>query len=186
MQEEPMVRIDEYDKGAKKIREWTVAGHMLYTWLNADNPEDKLTVGWKYFGQQDDVSKAFGSALTYSERYFLLKALGLPTDEDDPDTKQEPKEPVAMQNLKAVNEAMKTLPKVDVAKEFGGQEVKTGKTDFISKAQVGRLEAIAKKSNWSKEEVIKYIATMGFENAEEIHWKKYKEICDHIENNSIF
>ena len=39
-------------------------------------------------GQQtDDISKAVGTAMTYNERYFLLKFLGLPTDEDDADAK---------------------------------------------------------------------------------------------------
>ena len=42
-------------------------------------------VSFEYYGQQNDISKAFGSALTYSERYLLLKSLGAPTDEDDPD-----------------------------------------------------------------------------------------------------
>ena len=41
--------------------------------------------------QQNDISKAFGSALTYSERYLLLKSLGAPTDEDDPDKTTEDK-----------------------------------------------------------------------------------------------
>ena len=39
-------------------------------------------------GQQDDVSKAHGTALTYAERYFLMKFFNIPTDEDDADAKQ--------------------------------------------------------------------------------------------------
>ncbi|MGY2126768.1 ERF family protein, partial [Nocardia gipuzkoensis] len=39
-------------------------------------------------GQQDDVSKAHGTALTYTERYFLMKFFNIPTDEDDADAKQ--------------------------------------------------------------------------------------------------
>lgn len=68
-----------------------VKGEMSYTWINGDNPDERERVTWAYYGQQDEISKAYGSALTYSERYYLLKSLGLPTDEDDPDAKQEGK-----------------------------------------------------------------------------------------------
>ena len=74
------------NKGQDKI-DFIVKGDMTYTWINGDNPEETLVVNWAYYGQQDDISKAYGSGLTYSERYFLLKCLGLPTDEDDPDSK---------------------------------------------------------------------------------------------------
>src|SRR5699024_10548801 len=43
---------------------------------------------WKVYGQQEDNSKAYGSALTYSEMYFFLKFFNAPTDDDDPDTRQ--------------------------------------------------------------------------------------------------
>lgn len=71
----------------KDATDFVVSGEMAYTWIDGDNPDEKLEVSWAYYGQQDDISKAYGSALTYSERYFLLKCLGLPTDEDDPDLK---------------------------------------------------------------------------------------------------
>lgn len=73
-------------KGQEKV-DIQVWGNMSYTWINAENPEEREVVSWAYYGQQDDISKSFGSALTYSERYFLLKYFGLPTDEDDPDGK---------------------------------------------------------------------------------------------------
>lgn len=72
----------------KTIVDFIVWGDMVYEWQNADEPEQVIEIPWKYFGQQEDFSKAFGSALTYSERYFLLKSMNVPTDEDDPDTKQ--------------------------------------------------------------------------------------------------
>lgn len=68
--------------------EYIVKMNLKYTWINADNPEEKLTVDFYAVGQQDDVSKAHGTALTYAERYFLLKFFGIPTDEDDADAKQ--------------------------------------------------------------------------------------------------
>ena len=65
--------------------DFIVEGELFYEWINADEPNDRQRVSFEYYGQQNDISKAFGSALTYSERYLLLKSLGAPTDEDDPD-----------------------------------------------------------------------------------------------------
>lgn len=74
------------DKGKEKT-DFIVTGDMKYIWINAEKPEDKIEIPWQFMGQQDDISKAFGSGLTYSERYFLLKFFGVPTDEDDPDAR---------------------------------------------------------------------------------------------------
>jgi len=81
---------DKFEKcnKTKHIVEFIVYGTMTYSWINCEDPTDKYEVSWAFFGQQDDISKAFGSGLTYSERYYLLKSLGLPTDEDDPDAKR--------------------------------------------------------------------------------------------------
>lgn len=81
----------QFNKKTKNMDEKTdfvIAGNMTYVWQNADKPEETLDVDWNIFGQQDDISKAYGSGLTYSERYFLLKFFNAPTDDDDPDKKQ--------------------------------------------------------------------------------------------------
>ena len=53
-----------------------------------DKPEEQFEVTFYAVGQQDDVSKAHGTALTYAERYFLMKFFNIPTDEDDADAKE--------------------------------------------------------------------------------------------------
>jgi hypothetical protein len=78
---------DKQAKAEKQKTDFIVSGDMKYIWVNAENPEDRIEIPWQYTGQQDDISKAFGSGLTYSERYFLLKFFGVPTDEDDPDAR---------------------------------------------------------------------------------------------------
>ncbi|HDR7616995.1 TPA: ERF family protein [Bacillus mycoides] len=75
-------------KKGKDTTDFVIEGDGFYEWINAEKPEERETIPWKFFGQQDDISKAYGSALTYSERYFLLKFFGVPTDEDDADAKQ--------------------------------------------------------------------------------------------------
>lgn len=73
------------NKKDENMLDFIVEGSLDYVWINAENPEETWEIKWQYYGAQNDISKAFGSALTYSERYLLLKSLGLPTDEEDPD-----------------------------------------------------------------------------------------------------
>lgn len=73
-------------KGEEKT-DFVMSGKVKYTWINAENPEEREECSFDIFGQQDDISKAYGSGLTYSERYFILKSLQAPTDNDDPDKK---------------------------------------------------------------------------------------------------
>ena len=58
---------------------------ITFKWINAENPEETLTVKW--YGQGVDTSgeKGVGKAYTYAEKYFLLKFFNIPTDKDDPD-----------------------------------------------------------------------------------------------------
>lgn len=56
---------------------------MLFTWIDCQTGE-KLPCQWGANGM-NDWEKGFGSALTYGERYFLLKFFHIATDEDDVD-----------------------------------------------------------------------------------------------------
>ena len=85
----------------KSKTDFIVEGKMSYEWINVDEPNERQRVDFDYYGQQNDISKAFGSALTYSERYLLLKSLGAPTDEDDPDKKTEDKKGNSASKLKS-------------------------------------------------------------------------------------
>ena len=64
--------------------DYVVEGDIIMTWMDAATGE-RLEVPFLLFGKQNDPSKAFGSGLTYSERYFLLKFFNIPTDDEDPD-----------------------------------------------------------------------------------------------------
>lgn len=71
--------VDKSEKG------YLIISNIKMIWIDADNPADKIEISWFMTGEQKDPSQAFGSGLTYTERYFLLKFFGIPTDEDDPD-----------------------------------------------------------------------------------------------------
>lgn len=69
---------------------------MKFTWIDIDTGDKDENL----FGSngQNDWDKGVGSALTYGERYFLLKYFHINTDEDDidnPDRKPEEKNTVA-------------------------------------------------------------------------------------------
>ena len=66
----------KYNKNAGKevtetVAENTVTCDINFVWVDAENPEFIIKIPFALFGTQDDISKAFGSGLTYAERYFL-------------------------------------------------------------------------------------------------------------------
>jgi len=60
---------------------------MTFTWIDADTGE-KLVCGWASSGM-NNWDKGLGSAITYGERYFLLKFFHIATDYDDVDANGE-------------------------------------------------------------------------------------------------
>ena len=59
-----------------------------FTWVNAEKPEEQIVCPW--YGQGvDSGEKGVGKALTYAEKYFMLKFFNVATDKDDPDAFQD-------------------------------------------------------------------------------------------------
>jgi hypothetical protein len=82
----------EYEKPKAEILSKVM---MRFTWIDCETGEKDENL----FGAngQNDWEKGLGSALTYGERYFLLKFFHIPTDKDDidnSDRKQEAAGPV--------------------------------------------------------------------------------------------
>lgn len=76
------------NKKGYEVIDFVVEMDLNYKWINADKPEEQLDISYHAFGQQSDISQAHGTALTYAERYFLMKFFNIPTDEDDADAKE--------------------------------------------------------------------------------------------------
>lgn len=57
---------------------------LLFTWIDVDSGETREV---KWYGQGVDLAgeKGVGKALTYAERYILMKYFHVPTPKDDPD-----------------------------------------------------------------------------------------------------
>ena len=80
---------DKYNKELMKKRTtYFTELEMTMTWVNIDSPEDRVSVKWYAQGVDIAGEKGVGKALTYGEKYFLLKFFNIATDKDDPDAFQ--------------------------------------------------------------------------------------------------
>jgi hypothetical protein len=141
---------NKYDKKIKEIipvNEVIVSAEMLYTWVNVENPDDKLDVPWALVGQMEDAAQAFGAGATYCNRYFLMKTLQLATSEDDPDAYR-------AKQIEALGDgidAKKLSDAIDELVESGKQAIASGVTNqeiknLISKHNNGNQNARSIKS----------------------------------------
>ena len=73
----------DYNSKSGVKSENTVKLDMVMTWVDVESGET-LPIQWGAIGQ-NDWDKGFGSALTYSERFFFLKFFHIATDKDDID-----------------------------------------------------------------------------------------------------
>lgn len=58
---------------------------MTMTWVNVDKLDEKVICKWYAQGVDLAGEKGVGKALTYAEKYFMLKFFHIPTSKDDPD-----------------------------------------------------------------------------------------------------
>ena len=66
--------------------EMLVKAEMTFTWVNDENPEERIVVPWVVTGSQSDPSQALGSGLTYCTRYFLTNYFEIAQADSDVDT----------------------------------------------------------------------------------------------------
>ena len=95
----------------EEVNEVRVQADTVYTWINCDDIEDTMEVPWAIVGQQGDTSQAFGSALTYANRYFMLKFFQVATTNDDPDNWREKKDEAEQEADMAI--VRKIITKID-------------------------------------------------------------------------
>lgn len=123
----------------ENVNEVLVSADMIFTWVNNDNPEERVDVPWILVGHQSDGSQSFGSGLSYAMRYFLLKFFNIATPDDDPDkwrSKQKAAgaaedKMIAEEIIKSFDETVKGFladnpTKSEDVKKFVGKYVKGG------------------------------------------------------------
>jgi len=112
--------VHEEGTEAKKRITYFTELRVTFTWIDCETGQ---TLELPWYGQGVDIAgeKGVGKALTYAEKYFILKQFNIPTDKDDPDAFQdknqteESKQASAAENMKLLIEKVqqaKTLAEV--------------------------------------------------------------------------
>lgn len=94
--------------------EWKFDLDFIFSWVDVETGE-KVDIPWKASGCNGE-DKGLGSALTYAERYFILKQFNIPTDSDDPDNFQDkytPADEKEAKKSKAVGAAIASIYAAD-------------------------------------------------------------------------
>lgn len=135
----------KFDKTGKpydqKATEMLVKADMLFTWVNDENPEEKIEVPWFVTGSQGDPSQALGSGLTYCTRYFLCNYFQIAQADSDVDTYRSKQKAAEVSEDKAIAEEI--INKFDVMlKAFLADN--PSKTDEVKKF----ITRFAKNANY--------------------------------------
>jgi len=122
---------------------------LCYTWLDTDSDET-ITVDWfATASHMSDPSMAAGGALTYFERYFMLKQFQIPTAKDDPERfNKKTKEKILINDLQYEN-------LVDMIKEAKGDKTKLlnwARVDNLNKINVDQYPQIIRMLKSKKKE----------------------------------
>lgn len=119
---------DPKNKGMKPVNEVIVSAEVTYTWVDVDDPTQRVETTWALVGQMEDAAQAFGAGLTYGNRYYLMKQLQLATSESDPDNyRSKQKQAENYEQEAAEKAAAEELAKhVKSVVDAGSQLIKTG------------------------------------------------------------
>ncbi len=126
------------------VNEVLVSADTTWTWVNNAMPDEQITVSWTMVGQQSDASQSFGSGLTYSSRYFLLKYFNVATSNDDPDNWRSKQREAEEAEARAIAEGLiaefDLLLREYLAKnEEASEEVKTYISKFIKSGNYTKI-----------------------------------------------
>lgn len=132
--------IDFYDKDGrvhKRTTTYFTELDMTMTWINAEVPSEQIECRW--YGQGVDIAgeKGVGKALTYSEKYYMLRFFNIPTDADDPDAPQN-----QTPNGNSYKPKKEQMPTFDEYSQITPDEKPKEKiASEISEGQIGMLKA---------------------------------------------
>ena len=139
--------LNEKGTATKRTNTYFTELDMLMTWVNAEKPDEKIECTW--YGQGVDIAgeKGVGKALTYAEKYFMLKFFNIPTDKDDPDAFQKrmddeepPKPHICTDCKKEIKDTGKTT-----AQECITKSLEHYKVELCSACMIARYNKEAKK-----------------------------------------
>jgi hypothetical protein len=136
--------IEYYDKEgrvSKRTTTYFTEVDMTMTWVNADDPTQKIECPWYAQGVDIAGEKGVGKALTYGEKYFMLRYLNIPTDADDPDAppNQNPKN-------KGYNPNKEPAPTYDEYSQIAQENKDSKKETIVSEISAGQINMLKAKS----------------------------------------
>ncbi|WP_405113703.1 ERF family protein [Paenibacillus sp. FSL K6-1217] len=152
LHESPIEFKDTNGNVTKRTTTYFTEVDMTMTWINAEKPDEQIVSPW--YGQGVDIAgeKGVGKALTYAEKYFMLKFFNIPTDKDDPDAFQQKHDLVSMISSEQIGKAKVLwlglgLKEADMNKQTTKLYKKTLTqlteelaTDFIAKLEAMKTE----------------------------------------------
>lgn len=124
------------DKKKNDVTDILVTSEMEFIWKDIATGET-IKVPWGLVGQQSDGSQAFGSGLTYSNRYFLLKYFNISTSQDDPD------------------ELRKRIKQEEEQKKMTAEQTKVKKLFAMAITKFGKKELVYEKLGTTRDQFVK-------------------------------
>ena len=144
---ESIVEVHDQNTGfvTKRTTTYFTELDMSMTWVNAEKPDETIACTW--YGQGVDIAgeKGVGKAMTYAEKYFMLKFFNIPTDKDDPDSFQG--------KLNGDDPAPRSQQRPQSAPPQGDNSPATQTGDKASDAQLKAIFAIGKKANVTEDQI---------------------------------
>lgn len=152
-------------KDQKGNPEYFTELEMKFTWVDVNNPGDTLVCHWAGQGV-DNKEKGVGKALTYAEKYFLLKTFNVATDKDDPDawSAKNGTDPTPPEAQGSPADPLLGIPPRQ--KPAQSKQAPAGGGNPSTKQQKNMAMIAANKAGKDPNEVGAAIADMSFEEAE--------------------
>ena len=136
---------------------------MLFTWVDTDNPEDKIEVPWYATGSMSDCSQALGGSCTYTMRQFLTSFFQIAQSDNDVDAyRSKQKEAEVAEEVEVATEIIKKLDKE--VKDY--LETNSDKQEEVGKELRKFFTKYVKDANYNKVKESKLAGKMlsDFEN----------------------
>ena len=123
-----MIKEKEWRGNITKTQQQFIRIKTVYRFVNIDNPEEYIDIT-SYGDGVDSQDKAPGKAITYSDKYALLKAYKIITGDDSDQFKSEDgkfseyQQPVQAENVKPTRVQLDSLYELAKSKGFGKTSV---------------------------------------------------------------
>jgi len=153
-------RISEYR--SREVRnQILVEVKIEFMWINVENPEEILLCEWRGIGI-DPGERCLGKALTYAEKYFLIKFFQIPTPDDEQQDQQEQQKQKPKFNLPDITKQGWENTPVPFQKAEGKTWKQLAEGAIIANNQNG-LHYLHRLAGWEAEPEVAKIAQAALE-----------------------